>query len=687
MEYRYQSTFKAFAKVVSPTEEDRFIAKASLAPLKKLLPSDIDPAESPDLLFFTCNGAVAGLVNKNGDAISCDTGLAIYNTAKNKYVSTDHDRDKVVGVVLYPGLSKFGSNETITFDEASAAQEPFNMAFVGVLWKVINPFLTKYLTNEGGIGEEALSMSWEIAFNSYSIGIGSRNLFDAKIIKSDDPLFEAYDRYLRVNKGEGKDPSGKEVFRVIGSDSVILGYSIVPNPAAEVKGIIPIESVSHDEQDDAADSFSQIPVSQRAFLEEETTSGLGFHTCDITMEDGVVHAGVPVLNCRYIPKQIDGTKIASIAICQKNEEKIITSSYTSVNLNTAKIMKITNLQEFESALAKFESKAGEAAAAVDFVKEIQKASEKYVADLEKQENLVKNAEEAKAASEKRAKELEASINTLKSELSEIKANAEAIEIANKFQERMASFDEIFNLDSEDVKLIASDIKNLDDEGFASYLTKSKKLMAAKVKKAAKKGIEDDSSFNSDDDKEDEDDSRASKQHKGEEDHTDEEDHDGNDVHHKDEDKKDDDNGVDGGHDEHGRLPNPVKAGKKKDDDEEESDSCNAADKSKKNKTKRDGKTKDHDDKGKDGDDDDQDGDEDDGEKDGKKQSGDKASKATKKAEKMIKAALASIIENKGESFVRDDVQTDTDVVAQMAEVFGQSLKLDGKSVISAKKNK
>jgi hypothetical protein len=604
MEFRFTTTFTTIAKIVSPSDEDRFVAKASLAPLKSMLPADIDPAESPDLLFFSCNGAVAGLVNKNQDAISCETALQIYNTAKNKYVSTDHDREKVVGVVLYPGFSKFGSNEALTFEQASEAKEPFNMAFAGVLWKVINPMLSKYLASNGGIGDDSLSMSWEIAFNSYSIGVGSKNLFDAQIIKADDPNFAAYDRYLRSNKGEGKDPSGKEVFRVIGNDSVILGYSIVANPAAEVKGILPIKNAEVDDSEDdtddtddtdntanvVADNFNEIPESQRGFLQQGIQSVLGFDMCDIVMQDGTIFNSVPVIGCRYLPKGIDGNKIASITICQKNEEKNITSSNASVNINTVKTMKISNLQEFESVVGKFKAEAAEAAAAVDFVKEIQKASEKYAQDLKAQEDLVKQADETKASVEKKAKELEAAYAEIKRELDEIKANAAEVAEAQKFQERMASFDETFELDADDIKIIASDIKELSDEAFASYLTKSKKLMAAKMKKVK----------------------------------ADPQDGDGDD----DEDDK----------------KKKAKAAKKADDD---------------------------------ADDDDEDGDEDDGEKDGKKKKGMKAS--------LIKAAIASLVEEKQSQLPRDPVNTDNNVIADMAEAFGTSFKVNGKAVKSTKK--
>lgn len=483
MDYKFKSTFTAAAKITAPTDSDRFIAKASLTPLKGILPADVNPADSPDLLFFSCNGAVAGLCNKNGDAISNETALAIHETAKNKYVSTDHDREKVVGVILYPALTRFGSNEPLTATDAATLKEPFNMAFAGVIWTVINPMLVKFLNNTVGTDEDALSMSWEIAFNTYDIGVGSRNLFDAKIISSEDASFGSYDKYLRANGGEGKDASGKEVFRIIKDSAIILGYSIVPRPAAEVKGIFTFakKEVVEEKPVKQEDAVNQIPESQRAFLEKQGYSGLGYHLCNVTMLDGKIHQEVPIMNCRYLPKEIEASQIASIEIFQKNIEKNINRSDARVNLNTEKTMKISNIKELETEIAKFEG----AAAVLDFVKAIQQGSEEYVTNLAAKDSLIKNAETAKAENEKRAKELETSLAKVKEELDTLRAQAEADVAARKFQERMAAFDEEFDLDDEDRKLIASDVKELSDAAFASYMAKAKKLMGAKAKKKQK----------------------------------------------------------------------------------------------------------------------------------------------------------------------------------------------------------
>lgn len=444
MEYRYKSRFDTVATISNPEESDRFIAKASLLPLKGLLPPDVKPEDSPDMLFFSCNGAVAGLCNKNGDAITTETALLINKSSKNKYVSIDHDREQVCGLILQPGFTRFGTNEPLTDEEAAKLNEPFNMAFVGALWKVINPMMAKYIQKQGdSIDKDVLSMSWEIAFNDYDIGIGSKNLFDAQIITDEDINFNAYANLLRSNGGAGVDNKGDPVFRIIKGEPVILGYSIVANPAAEVKGILPLNNMMGE------DKKSEEKINEKAQENQE--------------------------------KEVVQAQIIEI-ISEKIKEKNINLPNNSVTSNTRKIMKIEKFEQIESdwnEIRKLET----AASIVDFVKAIQDGSEEYVKKLEERENALKLAEEAKASSEKALKETQEVLAEVKKELEEIRASQEAAKIAETFQARMQAVDSEFDLDDEDRQLIASDIKDLDDESFAKYMAKCKKLMSSKMKKA------------------------------------------------------------------------------------------------------------------------------------------------------------------------------------------------------------
>lgn len=452
MEYRYKSTFTSIASVHTASEDEIKVAKASLEPLRSLLPAGIDPQESPDLLYISADGAVAGLANKNLDCITKSAAIAVHGSAKNKYINTEHNRLDVIGVVLYPALTKLDTHEILTPEEAAASAEPFNMSFAGVLWKTVSPMVTKYITQQdGAVGKDCLSISWEIGFMDYAIAAGDRDVSKARLIKPDDPSFSVYDKMLRQNGGEGKDTNGQELYRVIDGDAIILGYSVVPNPAAAVKGILPIEKAN-------------------LALSAEAT--------DIRIENAISAMDAAGKDAAEAVKKINEF-LSKATNIEKSEEKSVTPSTASVTHIAP--MKIENIEQLQAALAKHEA----VAAVVDFVKAIQDASTKFAEDARAKEDLVKNAEAAKAENDRVNLELKASLAEVNKKLSEVRASQEAAVANQKFQERMSSFDEQFDLDDEDRKLIASDIKDLDDTAFESYAKKQSKLMCGK-KKVVKK---------------------------------------------------------------------------------------------------------------------------------------------------------------------------------------------------------
>lgn len=467
--YRYTSKFETSARIVSPSDQDRFVAKASISSLKGLLPADINPESNPDLLYIACDGAVSGMINRNGDGITAETALAINHTAKHKFISSEHKRDEIFGFILDTGFSRFGTSEPLSKDEAAALTEPFNMCVVGALWKVVNPMLSKYLTmNADAVGSEALSLSWEIGFVDYHIAVGSKNLFDAKIIAREDPAFASYDKLLVSNGGNGRSPAGTPVFRVITGNPVILGYSIVGNPAAEVKGILPITK------------SAEVVIVEDCIAPVAASAEPAKATVEIVESSLVEVQPEPLLAA------------ASENISQKSQEKNITAVNTRVTPNRPNPMDIKTISDIEQNWA--EICKMEATASVALIQEaIKKGSEEYVAKIEAEKNLVKISEEAKASAEKRAAELEVSIAEVRKQLEELTQRALASELAAKYQERMASFEEEFELDDEDRQIIASDIRELSDEAFSAYAKKCKKLMAGKAKKFVpftKKGEED-----------------------------------------------------------------------------------------------------------------------------------------------------------------------------------------------------
>lgn len=477
--YRYRATFEASASITQISKDERQVAKASLAPLKELLPAGIDPEENPDLLYIAFDGALGGFVNLNSDGISAATAVEIYKSAKFKHISVDHDRASVVGAIIHPSLTTLDTHEILTDEQALALGKPFNMSCAGVLWKVVDPMITGHIQQQGdSTAKTVLSTSWEIAFTNYNIVVGSRNIFEAKIITEDDPSFGIYDKMLRCNGGKGTNERGEELHRAIVGDALILGYSIVSKPAAAVKGILPIEKL----ESAPAESLQNAPVEsvQPAVPVAAQITQDQLDTIAKSVEKSVLESLQKSLHNETSSAQ---KTVSETVVSKKDQEKNEIISPASVTPNTASIMKIESIEQLESTLGKHEATA----AVVDFVKAIKEASEQFSKDIQAKEDLLKNAQLAKEENEKRATELAASLAEVKKELSEIKAAQEAAEANQKFQDRMASFDEKFDLDAEDRKLIASDIKDLDDAAFETYAAKCDKLMAAKKKKAADKG--------------------------------------------------------------------------------------------------------------------------------------------------------------------------------------------------------
>lgn len=258
-DFPYRTEFFSSASIINPEDCDEFFAKASLDSLKGLLPPDIDPASSPDIMYFAANGAIAGVCNSNGDAISVETALEILPFTKNKYINTDHKKDKVVGFVLNSGISKFGENVLISEDEAKTL-DLFNIACSGGVWRAVNKDLTKLLiesSDPSSVNYHRISLSWEIFFANYDIAVGSKIVKKARIV-SDPEEKKKYQKYLKKFGGSGqceegfvyrlvKNTGGKEAPNVI-----IGGYGFVLNPAAAVKGIKVIEEGTLDVKESKA---------------------------------------------------------------------------------------------------------------------------------------------------------------------------------------------------------------------------------------------------------------------------------------------------------------------------------------------------------------------------------------------------------------------------------------------------
>ncbi len=145
-------------------------------------------------------------------------------------------------------------------------------------------------------------------------------------------------------------------------------------------------------------------------------------------------------------------------------------------------MKITKIEDITDTLLKEVT----ASSITEFIgEEIKKLNDQFSAEKAEKENALK------AATEKSETAL-AEQETLKKQLAEVSEKLSAIEAQQlakaqeeAFNMRMADLDNEYDLNDEDRKVLASDIKDLTEEGFSAYKGKMAVLMKEK-NKAAKK---------------------------------------------------------------------------------------------------------------------------------------------------------------------------------------------------------
>ena len=99
MSFQYTTTFSSILKPLVSEEKDKYLALASLMQVGNFIPN-VDTEKNVDLLPVAFNAAVVNRVNKNGDVIDTDTAVASYKDFINKPINIEHNRERIVGVIL-----------------------------------------------------------------------------------------------------------------------------------------------------------------------------------------------------------------------------------------------------------------------------------------------------------------------------------------------------------------------------------------------------------------------------------------------------------------------------------------------------------------------------------------------------------------------------------------------------------
>ena len=406
-------------------DKDKYLSVASLEKLKKFLP-DINTEDNIDLLPVAFDACVVNRVNKNGDVIDGETAAKITKNFVNKPINVEHNRNQVIGCILSASFSRFGSDESLSSEEVKDMKQPFNITLGGVIWKVVNKEIADQIEESNDPTSNnymAISASWELGFNDYNIVMLDE---DEKNIEdgefvTDATTIEKMQKNLRSFGGSGK-VGNKNIYRQVLGKVVPLGVGLTLNPAADVQGVA-------------------AKTEQTSIETEENTS--------------------------------------SITIVEENN----TSQDDKINVKKERIyMKITKIEDITDTLLKEVT----ASSITEFIgEEIKKLNDQFAAEKAEKETALK------AATEKSETAL-AEQETLKKQLAEVSEKLSAIEAQQlakaqeeAFNMRMAELDNEYDLTDEDRKVLASDIKDLNEEGFSAYKGKMAVLMKEK-NKAAKK---------------------------------------------------------------------------------------------------------------------------------------------------------------------------------------------------------
>lgn len=246
MNYNYTTTFSSVLKPLVSEEKDKYLALASLMEVGNFIPN-VDTEKNVDLLPVAFNAAVVNRVNKNGDVIDTETAIASYKDFINKPINIEHNREKIVGVILTAGFSEFGSDASLTEEQVKDLKGPFNITLGGVIWKIANPHLADKIEDSSDATSDkyqSVSASWELGFNDYNVVMidgESKNIEDGSLI-SDASQIDSIKNSLRAFGGSGKLDKTKSIYRKVIGNVVPLGVGLTETPAADVKGVATLKA-------------------------------------------------------------------------------------------------------------------------------------------------------------------------------------------------------------------------------------------------------------------------------------------------------------------------------------------------------------------------------------------------------------------------------------------------------------
>ena len=451
MEFKYKTIFSSTLRPLVSEEKDKYLALASQQDIGEFIP-EIDTKQNVDLLPIAFNAAVANRVNKNGDVISTKTALNIYKNFINKPINIEHNRQKVIGTILTAGFSEFGTDKPLSEKDLENHVGPFNLTLGGVIWKLVNSDLSALIEESADPTSEEymrISASWELGFNEYNLIVlegDEKNIENGEIIDSVEEI-EKLEGFLKGLGGEGKLKDGRSVYRQVVNDVVPLGIGLTETPAADVQGIVAQNKSEKIETESSESTEENLPDNGNEKQEEAS-------------------------------KTIENKS-------SQNRENIVNKGRNHYNLDRP-IMKITNINDITD-----ESLQTLSASAIhDFIREsLETASEEWVEKKQATEKKLAEAEEAHTSLVTENDVVKTQVADLTTKLDKLEAENLERDAQEKFIQRMAKLDEVYDLNDEDRKVLAAQIKDLDEEAFEAYSENMSVLLREKNREVLKAAAE------------------------------------------------------------------------------------------------------------------------------------------------------------------------------------------------------
>lgn len=421
-EFKYKAKFSDIVLASKEINSSEFnISEASLDSLKKIIPEDVDLDKNIDLLAVAFNAALVNKFNKNGDGISSETAVKIIDQFNHKPTNIEHQKQKVVGHIVSGSFSKFENNEILSKDEALQQNGPFNISLAALLYKSVNPDFVNLVEESVDSSSDLyheVSASWEIGFNDFVVAVGSDDLDKAVIIEDEDKIDELKSR-LKAFGGEGLTEDGQPINRLITGEIYPLGIGFTANPAANVKGLIVAKEEKKEQENEKNEkNISQIRKTDVTYTNKST----------IMDNNEILNNLVSALEEQTSSKKFSEEAVATVS-------KIINDAI--LEKNDSFVKEKENLENEKAELAK---------AAEDSVAEVEKLRDELGQAIEK--------------------------------VTELENSQKQQEAVARFDSRMSVIEDTYELDDASRKVVAGELKDLneEDEAFASFQEKLKVVL-------------------------------------------------------------------------------------------------------------------------------------------------------------------------------------------------------------------